>query len=158
MKNCCVINYMRFPWELKWNRWQFWRMDVNVDNDYERLNFSSDSPKLRDFREFNNCNKSKDTSHRLHIISVFLWFYKIQLRVLWLQTPIICRFYSTFVVLLCGWKMLLQTRASLLKRGRALEGKKISSLVDSHKSSAPVNAAGVCPLASGNKGTVSINN
>lgn len=119
---------MRFPWELKWNRWQFWRMDVNVDNDYERLNFSSDSPKLRDFREFSNCNKSKDTSHRLHIISVFLWFYKIQLCVLWLQTPIICRFYSTFVVLLCSWKMLLQTRASLLKRGRALEGKKLAVL------------------------------
>jgi len=54
--------------------------------------------------------------------------------------------------------MLLQTRASLLKRGSALEGKEISSLVVSHKSSLPVNAAGVCPLASGNKGIVSINN
>jgi len=115
-------------------------------------------PKIRDFREFNNCNKSKDTSHRLHIISVFSWFHKIQFCVLWLQTPIICRFYSTFAVLLCGWKMLLQTRASLLKRGSALEGKEISSLVVSHKSSLPVNAAGVCPLASGNKGIVSINN
>jgi len=54
--------------------------------------------------------------------------------------------------------MFLQTRASLLKRGSALEGKEISSLVDSHKSSLPVNAAGVCPLASGNNGIVSINN
>jgi len=41
--------------------------------------------------------------------------------------------------------MFLQTRASLLKRGSALEGKEISSLVDCHKSSLPVNAAGVCP-------------
>jgi hypothetical protein len=62
------------------------------------------------------------------------------------------------VVLFFGLKMLLQTRASLLKRGSALEEKEISNLVASNKSSVPVNAAGVCPLASGNKGIFSINN
>jgi hypothetical protein len=41
------------------------------------------------------------------------------------------------VVLLFGLKMLLQTRASLLKRGSAFEENEISNLVDANKSNVP---------------------
>jgi len=53
-------------------------MDVNVDNDYERLNFFSDSPKLGILE-----NSITAINQKIpvigYILFLFSWFHKIQL-------------------------------------------------------------------------------